>query len=44
MLSSELEEFEERKQSVDVQEGIRKKYYTRQNKKIDNKELEEYVY
>lgn len=45
MLSSELEEFEERRDSVDLQEGIRKKYYTRPSKKQNKiKVEEEYVY
>lgn len=33
LLSSELKDLEERKKSVDVQETIRKKYYSRKNKK-----------
>lgn len=45
MLDSELEEFEERRVAVDVQEGIRKKYYTRQNRKNNKIKIEdEYVY
>ena len=45
MLGSELEEFEERRDSVNLQEGIRKKYYTRPSKKQNKiKAEEEYVY
>ena len=43
LLSSELEEFEERRKSVDVQEKIRKKYYTktRKAKKQDDKSVDD---
>ncbi len=45
LLSSELKDLEERKKSVDVQETIRKKYYTRKNKKQEVRVLDdEFVY
>lgn len=49
ILADELVDLEERKASVDVQETIRKEYYTRKDKKDDNKDDkkktdDEYVY
>ena len=41
LLGSELEEFEERKQSVDVQDKIHKKYYTKNRSKQSGKSKED---
>ena len=45
IVAAELKDLEERKSSVAVQETIRKKYYTKQDKKTDKKKTDdEYVY